>query len=166
MKFCNWVSSWLLIQNPPGTECCVGHVTVTTIVPLLFERARSKVSSLVCFITKSLRISFTYREGRAPLEGEPERRCLDVSISAPPHPPQGSIKKEFPQNLGGSDTCYFCQKRVYVMERLSAEGKFFHRSCFKCEYCATTLRLSAYAYDIEDGESILLETELRALFSI
>ncbi|XP_019320636.2 F-actin-monooxygenase MICAL3 isoform X12 [Panthera pardus] len=64
----------------------------------------------------------------------------------------GSIKKEFPQNLGGSDTCYFCQKRVYVMERLSAEGKFFHRSCFKCEYCATTLRLSAYAYDIEDGK--------------
>ncbi|XP_012412373.1 F-actin-monooxygenase MICAL3 [Trichechus manatus latirostris] len=65
---------------------------------------------------------------------------------------QGSIKKEFPQNLGGSDTCYFCQKRVYVMERLSAEGKFFHRSCFKCQYCATTLRLSAYAYDIEDGK--------------
>ncbi|XP_038963805.1 F-actin-monooxygenase MICAL3 isoform X6 [Rattus norvegicus] len=64
----------------------------------------------------------------------------------------GSIKKEFPQNLGGSDTCYFCQKRVYVMERLSAEGKFFHRSCFKCDYCATTLRLSAYAYDIEDGK--------------
>ncbi|XP_032328926.1 F-actin-monooxygenase MICAL3 isoform X27 [Camelus ferus] len=65
---------------------------------------------------------------------------------------QGSIKKEFPQNLGGSDTCYFCQKRVYVMERLSAEGKFFHRSCFKCEYCATTLRLSAYAYDLEGGK--------------
>ncbi|XP_062931700.1 F-actin-monooxygenase MICAL3 isoform X3 [Cynocephalus volans] len=64
----------------------------------------------------------------------------------------GSMKKEFPQNLGGSDTCYFCQKRVYVMERLSAEGKFFHRSCFKCEYCATTLRLSAYAYDTEDGK--------------
>ncbi|XP_071466372.1 F-actin-monooxygenase MICAL3 isoform X9 [Marmota flaviventris] len=64
----------------------------------------------------------------------------------------GSMKKEFPQNLGGSDTCYFCQKRVYVMERLSAEGKFFHRSCFKCDYCATTLRLSAYAYDIEDGK--------------
>ncbi|XP_038597114.1 F-actin-monooxygenase MICAL3 isoform X5 [Tachyglossus aculeatus] len=64
----------------------------------------------------------------------------------------GSLKKEFPQNLGGSDTCYFCRKRVYVMERLSAEGKFFHRSCFKCEYCATTLRLSCYAYDLEDGK--------------
>ncbi|XP_045444514.1 F-actin-monooxygenase MICAL3 isoform X12 [Pipistrellus kuhlii] len=80
--------------------------------------------------------------------------CLpDQGLPAPtPQWKQGSVKKEFPQNLGGSDTCYFCQKRVYVMERLSAEGKFFHRSCFKCEYCATTLRLSAYAYDIEDGK--------------
>lgn len=65
---------------------------------------------------------------------------------------QGSVKKEFPQNLGGSDTCYFCQKRVYVMERLSAEGKFFHRSCFQCEHCAATLRLSAYAYDAAAGK--------------
>ncbi|XP_040292867.1 F-actin-monooxygenase MICAL3 isoform X11 [Bufo bufo] len=64
----------------------------------------------------------------------------------------GSFRKEFPQNLGGSDVCYFCHRRVYVMERLSAEGKFFHRSCFKCDYCNTTLRLSCYAYDLEDGK--------------
>ncbi len=64
---------------------------------------------------------------------------------------QGSLRKEFPQNIGGSDVCFFCRKRVYVMERLSAEGKFFHRSCFKCDYCGTTLRLSSYAFDVEDG---------------
>ncbi|XP_069048270.1 protein-methionine sulfoxide oxidase mical3a isoform X5 [Lepisosteus oculatus] len=64
----------------------------------------------------------------------------------------GSLRKEFPQNIGGSDVCYFCRKRVYVMERLSAEGKFFHRSCFKCDYCNTTLRLSSYAFDVEDGK--------------
>ncbi|XP_040201284.1 F-actin-monooxygenase MICAL3 isoform X11 [Rana temporaria] len=65
---------------------------------------------------------------------------------------QASFRKEFPQNIGGSDVCFFCHRRVYVMERLSAEGKFFHRSCFKCDYCNTTLRLSAYAYDLEDGK--------------
>uniref|UniRef100_A0A674NNM0 F-actin monooxygenase n=1 Tax=Takifugu rubripes TaxID=31033 RepID=A0A674NNM0_TAKRU len=65
---------------------------------------------------------------------------------------QGSLRKEFPTNIGGSDVCFFCHKRVYVMERLSAEGKFFHRSCFKCEYCGTTLRLSSYAFDVEDGK--------------
>ncbi|XP_057691565.1 protein-methionine sulfoxide oxidase mical3a isoform X10 [Corythoichthys intestinalis] len=65
---------------------------------------------------------------------------------------QGSFRKEFPVNIGGSDVCFFCRKRVYVMERLSAEGKFFHRSCFKCDYCGTTLRLSSYAFDVEDGK--------------
>ncbi|KAK9958782.1 hypothetical protein ABG768_010884 [Culter alburnus] len=73
------------------------------------------------------------------------------SSSFLPHT-QGSLRKEFPQNIGGSDVCFFCRKRVYVMERLSAEGKFFHRSCFKCDYCGTTLRLSSYAFDVEDGK--------------
>ncbi|XP_073664727.1 F-actin-monooxygenase MICAL2 isoform X2 [Tursiops truncatus] len=63
-----------------------------------------------------------------------------------------SIRKAFPLNLGGSDTCYFCKKRVYVMERLSAEGHFFHRECFRCSVCATTLRLAAYAFDSDEGK--------------
>ncbi|XP_009005933.3 F-actin-monooxygenase MICAL2 isoform X12 [Callithrix jacchus] len=62
-----------------------------------------------------------------------------------------SMRKSFPLNLGGSDTCYFCKKRVYVMERLSAEGHFFHRECFRCSVCATTLRLAAYTFDCDEG---------------
>ncbi|XP_013367280.1 PREDICTED: protein-methionine sulfoxide oxidase MICAL2 isoform X6 [Chinchilla lanigera] len=61
-------------------------------------------------------------------------------------------RKTFPLNVGGSDTCYFCKKRVYVMERLSAEGHFFHRECFRCSICATTLRLATYAFDCEEGK--------------
>ncbi|XP_062446842.1 F-actin-monooxygenase MICAL3 isoform X11 [Rhea pennata] len=86
------------------------------------------------------------------VHNQPSSRREQGRIASVPQWKQGSLKKEFPQNVGGSDVCYFCHKRVYVMERLSAEGKFFHRSCFKCEYCATTLRLSSYAYDIEDGK--------------
>ncbi|XP_071415091.1 F-actin-monooxygenase MICAL2 isoform X4 [Pithys albifrons albifrons] len=65
---------------------------------------------------------------------------------------KSSLRKEFPQSVGGSDICYFCKKRVYVMERLSAEGHFFHRECFKCEICSTTLRLGIYAFDVEEGK--------------
>uniref|UniRef100_A0A4W5KC84 F-actin monooxygenase n=1 Tax=Hucho hucho TaxID=62062 RepID=A0A4W5KC84_9TELE len=61
------------------------------------------------------------------------------------------VRKEFPQNLGGSDTCHFCSKRVYVMERLSAEGHFFHRECFRCDVCSSTLRLGGHAYDSQHG---------------
>ncbi|XP_053416639.1 F-actin-monooxygenase MICAL2 isoform X3 [Nycticebus coucang] len=61
-------------------------------------------------------------------------------------------KSTLPLNLGGSDTCYFCEKRVYVMERLSTEGHFFHRECFRCSVCATILRLAAYAFDSDEGK--------------
>ncbi|KAJ8665000.1 hypothetical protein QAD02_006662 [Eretmocerus hayati] len=48
---------------------------------------------------------------------------------------------------GGSETCHFCEKRVYLMERLTAEGKSFHRGCFKCEYCSTSLRIGNHTFD-------------------
>ncbi|XP_070619059.1 F-actin-monooxygenase MICAL2 isoform X2 [Erythrolamprus reginae] len=63
----------------------------------------------------------------------------------------GSLRREFPQTIGGSETCYFCKKRVYVMEQLSTEGHFFHRECFKCVICATTLRLATYTFDTQEG---------------
>ncbi|XP_063336166.1 protein-methionine sulfoxide oxidase mical3a isoform X4 [Pelmatolapia mariae] len=85
-----------------------------------------------------------------------EQIASQLQSPKPTHVPEkrdlGSLRKEFPVNIGGSDVCFFCRKRVYVMERLSAEGKFFHRSCFKCDYCGTTLRLSSYAFDVEDGK--------------
>uniref|UniRef100_A0A8C3EA55 F-actin monooxygenase n=1 Tax=Corvus moneduloides TaxID=1196302 RepID=A0A8C3EA55_CORMO len=77
---------------------------------------------------------------------------LDPSLLPPQPKRQGSLRKEFPMSIGGSDICYFCKKRVYVMERLSAEGHFFHRECFKCEICSTTLRLGIYAFDVEEGK--------------
>ncbi|XP_045552926.1 protein-methionine sulfoxide oxidase mical2b isoform X7 [Salmo salar] len=80
-----------------------------------------------------------------------------VSYQAEPFKPDMSaeqciVRKEFPQNLGGSDTCHFCSKRVYVMERLSAEGHFFHRECFRCDVCSSTLRLGGHAYDSQHGK--------------
>ncbi|XP_058858170.1 F-actin-monooxygenase MICAL2-like isoform X6 [Acipenser ruthenus] len=67
-------------------------------------------------------------------------------------PVLGYLRKEFPQTLGGNDSCHFCTKRVYVMERLSAEGRFFHRECFRCDSCNTILRMGIYAFDTEEGK--------------
>uniref|UniRef100_UPI0009B3B799 F-actin-methionine sulfoxide oxidase MICAL3-like n=1 Tax=Monopterus albus TaxID=43700 RepID=UPI0009B3B799 len=53
--------------------------------------------------------------------------------------------------VGCSDICFFCKKKVYVIARLSAEGLFFHRSCFQCGCCGSTLRLAAYTYDQHKG---------------
>ncbi|XP_078537051.1 F-actin-monooxygenase MICAL2 isoform X3 [Lissotriton helveticus] len=79
----------------------------------------------------------------------------DSSVSpctSPLNSGKGSLRKEFPANIGGSDICYFCKKRVYVMERQSAEGHFFHRECFRCNFCSTTLRLGVYAFDVDEGK--------------
>ncbi|PSN38132.1 hypothetical protein C0J52_08223, partial [Blattella germanica] len=71
---------------------------------------------------------------------EPEKPTIQRSNSKP---------ALFLPTQGGSESCHFCGKRVYLMERLSAEGRFFHRGCFRCEYCSTTLRLGNYAFDRE-----------------
>ncbi|CAF98951.1 unnamed protein product [Tetraodon nigroviridis] len=60
-------------------------------------------------------------------------------------------RREAAAGLGGSDTCHFCSKRVYVMERLSAEGHFFHRECFRCDACGCSLRLGGHAFDSREG---------------
>ncbi|XP_070824495.1 F-actin-monooxygenase mical1 isoform X2 [Chaetodon trifascialis] len=53
--------------------------------------------------------------------------------------------------MTNSEECYFCGQRVYVLERISAEGKFFHRSCFTCHQCGITLRLGGYTFDQTTG---------------
>jgi hypothetical protein len=57
-----------------------------------------------------------------------------------------SSRKKSSLSSSSSENCHFCSKRVYVVERMSAEGKFFHRSCFRCDYCNILLRSGSYVY--------------------
>jgi hypothetical protein len=47
--------------------------------------------------------------------------------------------------LGGSEKCVVCEKRVYEMEKMAADGKVFHKGCMKCEHCQKSLGLGNYA---------------------
>ncbi|XP_078240079.1 F-actin-monooxygenase MICAL2 isoform X16 [Pogona vitticeps] len=94
----------------------------------------------------------TSEDGSPAAVSFPASSSTSQAFPSPAQSCQGSLRKEFPQSIGGSDICCFCKKRVYVMERLSAEGHFFHRECFKCVVCATTLRLAMYAFDAEEGK--------------
>ncbi len=42
------------------------------------------------------------------------------------------------------DSCGICDKKVYLMERQVADGKMYHRNCFRCNKCSTTLRPGSY----------------------
>ncbi|XP_051997526.1 F-actin-monooxygenase MICAL2 isoform X9 [Xyrauchen texanus] len=63
---------------------------------------------------------------------------------------QPSLKKEFPRNL--ADVCHACKKRVFVVEKLSAEGLHFHRECFHCDTCRAPLRQGGHFFDSEEGK--------------
>ena len=66
---------------------------------------------------------------------------------------------------GSSDICYFCEQRVYLVERHSAEGVFFHRGCLKCEYCGTNLRIGQYCFRREDdGTGTITHSDITTSF--
>ncbi|XP_024119980.1 protein-methionine sulfoxide oxidase mical2b isoform X1 [Oryzias melastigma] len=69
-----------------------------------------------------------------------------------PNAPPCVKRRDGPPGLGGSDICHFCAKRVYVMERLSAEGFFFHRECFRCDVCRCVLRLGGHTFDSQGAK--------------
>ncbi|XP_030839963.1 MICAL-like protein 1 isoform X1 [Strongylocentrotus purpuratus] len=43
-----------------------------------------------------------------------------------------------------SDKCEICSKRVYLVERQVVDGRLFHRNCFRCTKCRSTLRPDSY----------------------
>ncbi|XP_057659603.1 F-actin-monooxygenase Mical isoform X9 [Diorhabda carinulata] len=75
---------------------------------------------------------------------------LVKNIPAEAKPPERTNRQLILPTQNASQFCHFCNKRVYLMERLSAEGKFFHHGCFKCQYCHVQLRLGSYTFD-RDG---------------
>lgn len=46
---------------------------------------------------------------------------------------------------GTQQKCKVCEKTVYVMDQLMADGAAYHKSCFKCNHCKGTLKLSNYS---------------------
>ncbi|XP_059212478.1 F-actin-monooxygenase MICAL2 [Centropristis striata] len=61
----------------------------------------------------------------------------------------GSVRRAFPPS---GDKCHSCDRRVYMVERVCAEGLYFHRECFRCCTCSSTLRQGAHAFDSEQGK--------------
>ncbi|KAM4734186.1 F-actin-monooxygenase mical2b isoform 2-T2 [Anableps anableps] len=86
------------------------------------------------------------------IDAKAQRLAVLYETDHRPNAPPCVVRKDFAPGLGGSDICHFCSKRVYVMERLSAEGYFFHRECFRCDVCNCTLRLGGHTFDSQEGK--------------
>eukprot|EP01133_Synstelium_polycarpum_P013846 gene13846-16326_t len=57
-----------------------------------------------------------------------------------PNPP-----KIFKKPFGSSEKCVVCVKSVYATERLCADERVYHKTCFKCTVCAGVLKLGSFA---------------------
>ncbi|XP_040183877.1 F-actin-monooxygenase MICAL2-like isoform X1 [Rana temporaria] len=128
---------------PDPGQATVGNVS---------SRVGAVAEVLVCLYMSDHKSKTRSSELSSPDVGMTEPFAESPSSSPVSLSQKGSLRKEFPPNIGGSDTCYFCKKRVYVVERLSAEGHFFHRECFKCSFCSTVLRLGNYVFNMEEGK--------------
>uniref|UniRef100_A0A8C5C9K5 Molecule interacting with CasL protein 1 n=1 Tax=Gadus morhua TaxID=8049 RepID=A0A8C5C9K5_GADMO len=53
--------------------------------------------------------------------------------------------------LSSSEDCYSCGQRLYLLARVNAMGKFFHRDCFTCHKCGHQLRLGGYTFHQTTG---------------
>ncbi|KAH8521920.1 hypothetical protein H0E87_002813 [Populus deltoides] len=46
---------------------------------------------------------------------------------------------------GTQDKCAFCKRTAYPLEKVTVEGEFYHKSCFRCSHGGCCITPSSYA---------------------
>ncbi|XP_019242565.1 PREDICTED: LIM domain-containing protein WLIM1-like [Nicotiana attenuata] len=45
---------------------------------------------------------------------------------------------------GPTQKCMACEKTVFLVDKLTADNRVYHKACFRCHHCKGTLKLSNY----------------------
>ncbi|NXL90089.1 MILK1 protein, partial [Alectura lathami] len=79
----------------------------------------------------------------------------DFLVQAPcashPQDDAPSEPAELSQRTTLSSTCAACQQHVHLVQRYLAEGRLYHRQCFRCKECSSTLLPGSYKPGSEAG---------------
>jgi cysteine/glycine-rich protein len=46
--------------------------------------------------------------------------------------------------IGTQQKCKACEKTVYPVDQLSADGTSYHKACFRCSHCKGTLKVDFF----------------------
>ncbi|XP_057593669.1 F-actin-monooxygenase MICAL1 isoform X7 [Hippopotamus amphibius kiboko] len=121
-------------------------------------------ASAVLFLGKLQR---TLQRTRAQENGEDaggKKPRLEVEAETPsteePPVPEPDVLVTPPsqhQEASTEDLCALCGEHLYILERLCANGRFFHRSCFCCHTCEATLWPGGYGQHPGDGHFYCLQ---------
>ncbi|KAM6424758.1 MICAL-like protein 1 [Rhynochetos jubatus] len=76
-----------------------------------------------------------------------------AAVETPPAPQDDAPSEpvEQSQRTTLSSTCAACQQHVHLVQRYLAEGKLYHRQCFRCKECSSTLLPGSYKPGPEAG---------------
>ncbi|XP_054425794.1 F-actin-monooxygenase MICAL1 isoform X3 [Pteronotus mesoamericanus] len=128
------------------------------------SQSPSGTSSAVLFLGKLQR---TLQRTRAKENGEDaggKKLRLEVEAETPstekPPVPESGVPLTPPsqhQEASGEDLCALCGEHLYILERLCADGRFYHRSCFCCCVCEATLWPGGYGQHPGDGRFYCLQ---------
>tara|TARA_R110002050_G_scaffold159349_1_gene288778 strand:- start:67 stop:555 length:489 start_codon:yes stop_codon:yes gene_type:complete len=148
-----------ILKKKPGRRCPYGE---------LFRETQESLSALSATLAVARKRKVVTFEGQAMLmqgthdnvliillkdEIEDTQAFVSVYGAAPVNP--GNLPN---QPTSGPTKCHMCSKSVYPTERIAANGKVMHKTCFRCCMCNMVLKLAAYAYN---GDKFFCETHFK-----
>ncbi|CAF3774387.1 unnamed protein product [Rotaria sordida] len=83
------------------------------------------------------------------IEFEQDARKIETASSKIKYVPKRFVNTPAPKQFNtessvDSTKCFDCHKTVYAMEKIEADRKVYHKSCFKCTHCKSILKLGNY----------------------